>query len=209
MTTYPLASPASFGFAEVQWQPDSNSARGKNPWSKADALQIYDGACWRAVVTLCASDRFEGRQLRAWLTSIEGARGTFLLGDPDNMPMGAAATSPGTPVVDGAGQTGRLLDLAGLPLSTPGWLLAGDYLQRGTGKAARLHLLTADLDSDALGKGTAELWPPVDPAPADGTEIVVTAPQGLFAFASAPPPWRERPGLIYDGIALDAQSVVP
>lgn len=206
---FPLASPAQFGIAGVQWAPMNNTARAKAPFTLRDAVQVFDGAMWTGVLTIRPHVGATGRGLSAWLTSLQGRRGTFLLGDPAaDVPLGSAATTPGTPVVDGAGQTGSAVDLRGLPVSATGYLLAGDYLQIGSAATARLHMALEDVDSDGGGLATATIWPSLRSSPADGAGVVVSGAEGVFALTTGAPGWSERPAPIHDGVSLPVEEVV-
>lgn len=207
--SFPLASPAQFGYSAVQWGPMTNTARVKAPWTLQDVVQVFDGAMWQGTLQVLPQTGAEARGLAAWVTSLQGARGTFLLGDPGApAPLGSAATAPGSPVVDGAGQTGAQLALRGLPANAAGYLLEGDYLQLGTAGEARLYMALAQVDADGAGKATVKIWPKLRTSPGDGAAVVVDGAEGVFALASPFTPWSERRGLIYDGVQLDVREVV-
>lgn len=206
---FPLASPAQFGIATVRWAPMTNTARAKAPFTLRDAVQVFDGAMWTGQLTIRPHGGPTGRGLAAWLTSLQGRRGSFLLGDPaSDVPLGSAASTPGTPVVDGAAQTGAAVDLRGLPASATGYLLAGDYLQIGSGATARLHMALEDVDSDAGGLATATIWPPLRSSPADGATVVVSDAEGVFALATTEPGWNATPTPIYSGVVLPVEEIV-
>ena len=213
MPTFPLASPESYGIAEVTLRAVSNDAYGRNPFTLDLIKQIFDGRMWAGTVTITPQDEPNGRALSAWLTALRRAgtnAGTFLLGDPSaDKPLGSAKDTPGTPVVNGAGQTGEALNVSGLPLSATGYLLAGDYVQLGTGATARLKKVLDDVDSDGAGLATMNLWPPVRTAPANGAAVVVSGAQGLFVEPRAVSSWNVRPPKVHDGIVLNVEEVVP
>ena len=64
-----------------------------------------------------------------FLLSLNGMAGSFLLGDP----LGATASGNlgGTPLVNGANQTGASLSIDGCSNNITNWLKAGDYIQLG------------------------------------------------------------------------------
>ncbi len=212
-TTFPLVSPESYGLAHVQWSAVSNDSYGFNPFSLDLIRQLYDGKMWRGILTIMTQDEPDGRALSAWLTSLRQAgtnAGSFLLGDPAaTAPIGSALTVPGTPLVDGAAQTGATLNVDGLPLSATGYLKAGDYIQIGTGATARLKKCLDDVDSDGSGLAAMNLWPPIRTAPADGSAVVVTSAQGLFVSPGAVSTWGVRPPKLHDGIVINVTEVVP
>lgn len=205
--SFPLASPLQFGWSRLQWGGMTNTSRGRNPWTLQDIVQVFEGEEWFGRVDVLPQDAADGRRLAAWVTSLRGTRGTFLLGDPAAVsPLGSAKDTPGVPVVDGAGQEGATLAVRGLPLSAAGYLLAGDYIQLGTGATARLHKVLLDVDSDGSGDASIEIFPALHSSPGDGAAIVVDGAQGVFALTRPATPWNVGSGLIYDGVTLDVRS---
>lgn len=180
--TYPLTSlPAAWRVARLRWTGRSNVAVPRSVFSFAAQAQDWGGQMWLADVDFPPLGRAEAQGLVAWIRSLNGAYGTFLMGDPSRAaPLGSAAATPGTPVVDGAGQTGQDLAIRGAPASATGYLLAGDLVQIDTGADARLHEVLADVDTDGSGDATLTLWPSLRVSPADGTALAVTACVGVF-----------------------------
>lgn len=206
---YPLPSPVQYGIASVTWGPATNTARTRNPWTLQDVVQVFDGAMWQGTINFHVQEEADGRALVAWLTALKGTRGTFLFGDPAApVPLGGAADDPGTPVVDGGGQTGSALTIRGLPYSMSGYLLAGDYFSLGTGSSARLYMCLEDVDADNNGYASITCWPPLRGSPTDGDEITIDTPQGVFALTQNINSWNVSSPVIYDGISLPIAEVV-
>lgn len=212
MPSFPLVSPESFGIAQVQWSAISNDAYTRNLWNFALIKQIFDGRMWRGSLTVRAKKGSDGRPLTAWLTSLRRAgtnAGTFMLGNPAAaLPLGSAKDTPGTPIVDGGGQTGEAFNVSGLPTSVTGYLLEGDYIQLGTGIAARLKMVLDDVDSDGSGDAVMNLWPPVRVAPSNGTTVKVSNAQGLFISPNGTSSWSIRPPATYEGINIEVEEVL-
>lgn len=99
-----------------------------------------------------------------------------------------------TTASSGTSQTGSGLYVKGLPASTNGLLLPGDYVQIGS----QLEMVTASLDSDAAGLGYLQLSRPQRTAPADNAPVIVHQPMGRFLFADSDVNWSLRPGLFSD-----------
>lgn len=75
----------------------------------------------------------------------------------------------GTPVVNGASQTGTSLDTDGWPVSTTGVMKAGDvFTIAGDKTVYRVH---TDADSDAGGAATINFIPALRSSPADGAAL--------------------------------------
>ncbi len=215
MPTFPLINPTTFGISSMTWIALSNDAYTHSPFTFQLIKQIFDGRMWRGSLSIMTrNDANRGRELSAWLTSLRRAgtnAGTFLLGEPGaTLPLGSAKDTPGAPLVDGAAQTGEALNVKGLPLSANGYLLAGDYIQLGTGISSRLKKVLDDVNSDGSGDATMNLWPPIrdTEVPVDSSAVVVSGAEGLFVSPSASSSWQVRPPVVYGGVTLDVSEVV-
>ena len=96
-------------------------------------------------------------------------------------------------VASGTSQTGSTIYVKGLPVSTSGLLLAGDYFEIN----GELKQCTASLDSDAAGLGVLRFAPGLAVAAADNDPIIVNNPFGRFRLA-ADPQITERFGVYTD-----------
>ena len=144
----------------------------------------------------------------SFLLSLKGQRGTFLMGDPNcATPRGSASSTAGTPVVNGADQTGDSLAIDGLPVSENGYLLAGDYIQLGGGSSATLHKVLTNVDSNASGEATLDIWPSIRTAPADDSTVVVASAVGNFRLSTNQSDWSINNASFY-GITFPAIEVV-
>jgi hypothetical protein len=144
----------------------------------------------------------------AFLLSLKGQYGTFLLNDPNcATPRGSAGSTPGTPVVKGAGQTGDELDIDGLPLSATGYLLAGDYIQLGSGASATLHKVLANVNSNGSGEATLDIWPSLRSSPADNATVTLSSAKGVFRLANNVQQWEINNMSNY-GITFDCVEAV-
>lgn len=140
----------------------------------------------------------------SWITfliSLKGRHGSFLLGDPfATSPRGAGG---GAPLVAGASQSGSSLVIDGAPVSTSGWLLAGDWIQLSSGASARLHKVLEDVATDGSGAATLELWPDLRESPADNSSITIAGARGRFMLASMTRTWSIEIAQLY-GLRLSA-----
>lgn len=84
--------------------------------------------------------------------------------------------------VTGTAQTGGQLYLKGLPASTAGLLLAGDFVEIG----GELKQVTATLNSNEAGLGLLKFRPGLAISPADNDPVVINNPMGRFTLASDP-----------------------
>lgn len=202
--SYPLALPTHTGIARVRLIARDVVGVSTSPFNFTQQVYRHQGQRWEADITLPPMQRADAEQWSSFLLRLRGAYGTFLLGDPNGAtPRGSASATPGTPVINGASQTGDELDIDGLPTSVTGYLKAGDYIQLGSGSSATLHKVLEDVDSNASGEATLNLWPKVRTARADGDTVVVSGAKGNFRLAANETSWDIDQAAIY-GITFGA-----
>jgi hypothetical protein len=203
--SYPLALPTHTGIRSIELRATNAVAYARSPFTFAGQAFAYAGQMWQADVTLPPMKRADAEQWVAWLVSLRGSLGTFLLGDP----LGATArgVATGTPLIKGGSQTGGTINIDGATAGVTGWLKAGDYVQIGSGGTARLHKVLQDANSDGSGNVTLELWPHVRTAPADNAAVTVSSAKGLFRLASNEQAWSINEASIY-GITFSAMEAV-
>ena len=190
MTNYTF--PTSIGPARITIRQVQNVERQESPFSFAEQVIGLGGQKWEADISLPEMDNDQARPWIAWLSKLKGGLHSFTMGDPAAAtPLGSAG---GTPLVNGASQTGGALVLDGAATSQTGWLKAGDMIQLGTGEDARLHMVTDDANSDGSGNVTLNIWPDLNSPPADNAAIVVTGAVGA---------WRLRENTLSYGIDED------
>lgn len=202
--TYPLALPTHTGIARVRLIARDVVGVSTSPFNFTQQVYRHQGQRWEADISLPPMQRADAEQWAAFLLRLRGAYGTFLLGDPNgSTPRGSASATPGTPLVNGASQTGDELDIDGLPVSATGYLKAGDYIQLGSGSTATLHKVLEDVNSDGSGEATLNLWPKVRTAPSDDATVTVSNAKGKFRLASNETTWDIDQASIY-GITFGA-----
>lgn len=205
--SYPLSTPNN-DIARVRLVARNAVAVAASPFTFAQQVYRHQGQGWEADITLPAMKRADAEQWLSFLLRLRGQYGTFLLGDPNGAtPRGSAATTPGTPVVNGASQTGDELNIDGLPASVSGYLLAGDYIQLGTGSTATLHKVLEDVDSNASGEATLNLFPAVRTAPADNATVTVANAKGNFRLNANETAWDIDTATIY-GVTFGAVEAI-
>lgn len=189
--TYPLSLPASDLIETIELRPSNIVGVYASPWTGEQQVQGHPGEFWVATVSTPSLFEREADEWRAFVTALRGRLGTFLMGDPaKTVPDGA---NSGTPVVDGASQTGFELATRGWDANTTGVLLEGDYIQLGTGSDSRLHVLTADASSNASGEATLDLWPRLRSSPSDGDTVITTDTVGRWRLVDNAVGWRWVP----------------
>ena len=201
--SYPLSTPTNIGIAQIELRAINAVAYGRSPFTFVGQAFAYSGQMWTADVSLPNMKRQDAEYWVTFLLSLRGQYGTFLLGDPLGATPRGVAT--GTPIVNGAGQTGGELDITGATTSTTGWLLAGDYIQLGSSGTSTLHKVLADANSDGSGNVTVDIWPHLRTAPTNSSNVVLNDTKGVFRLASNEQAWSINEISSY-GIVFGAQE---
>lgn len=196
--SYPLTLPTESGIATINLRAINAVAISESPFTFKQQVIEHSGQRWEAEVAMPPMLRADAEAWVTFLVSLRGVKGTFLLGDPlGATPRGSASITQGTPVVNGAAQTGDSLTIDGCPNSATGYLKAGDYIQLGGGSSATLHKVLSDVNTNASGQANLDLWPSIRTAPADNATVVVTDAKGLFRLASNQTNWSINEASIY------------
>lgn len=204
---YPLALPSPNKVRTVSWREVDVQADVVSPFTGQSQIVVFPGQWFECTITLAVSNRADAQVWDAWLASLKGMSGTFLFGNPfRRLPLGSAASAPGTPLVRGASQTGDSLVIDGLPHGATGYLKAGDFLNLGSGAATRLYKALADVDSDSSGIATVSIWPDLRESPADNAAVVVSGAVGLFYRSSPVTDWTAGPDVNTQQRSFDARE---
>jgi len=180
--TYPVSFPASIGLANLNIRARTVVGISASPFTGQQQVYKHQGQWWEAEVSLPPMKRADAEQVVAFLLKMNGAYGTFLLGDKSaTAPRGVGT---GTPLVNGGSQTGNELVTDGWTTSTTGILKAGDWIQLGSGSSTRLYKVLDDVNSDGSGNATINIFPDLRLSPADDTVIAVSNTQGLWRLSS-------------------------
>ena len=191
--SYPLALPSHTGIMSVELTAINAVTYRRSPFTFAGQAHAYSGQTWQADVTLPAMKRADAEQWIAFLVSLRGQFGTFLLHDPSGTaPRGTATT------VNITGSTGD----SSVSTTMTGTLLAGDYIQLGSGLDARLHKVLQDKN----GSGTLEIWPALR-ADQSNVSADLTSAAGLFRLSSNEQSWSVNEASVY-GITFGAMEAL-
>ena len=188
--TYPLTFPTS-GVASINLMARNVIGSTSSPFNLKQQIHKHAGQRWEADISLPPMKRAQAEVWISFFMKLYGSYGTFTMGDPNAAtPRGTAASTAGTPVVNGASQTGDTLNIDGLPTSETGYLLAGDYIQLGTGTSAQLYKVLDDVDTNASGEAALTIWPDLRSSPSDGATVVVSSAVGLFRLGTNVTDWQ-------------------
>ena len=185
--SFPRAFPTHTGIKSINLRAVNQSAISASPFTYKQQVHNHTGERWEAEVSLPPMKRTDAEQWIAWLMSMGGMSGTFLMGDPLGCTARGAAS--GTPIINGAGQTGATVAVDGCTASITGWLKAGDYIQLGGGSSATLHKVLQDADSNAAGQASLDIWPALRSSPTDGSTVVAGGAEGRWRLITSEVNW--------------------
>lgn len=199
----PTALPTAPGYSSVDWIPMNVIGRSRSPFTFAEKLFVWPAEGWEIVVSL---PRIKSREVAyAWeaaFLALNGAENTFYFSDPLN--TRALGVGTGTPLVNGADQTGSALITDGWTANTIDILKAGDWLSIDD----KLYRTTASVDSDATGAATLSLWPKIRTAPADNAAISLGADaRGTFRLLELPATGYDTSNMLKAGTTFTARTV--
>lgn len=192
--SYPISLPAAFAVARSTIRANNTVGESVSPFTAEQQLYVHQGQWWEAEVSLPPMVRADAEDVMGAFLSLCGKEGSFLLPAPNAAVRGVGG---GTPVVDGASQTGLVLAVRGGPNSTTGWIKAGDWIQLGSGSSTRLHKVLADANTNGSGVTSLEIWPRLRSSPADGATITIANCKGLFQLSANRIEYDIGPAMIY------------
>jgi hypothetical protein len=196
--SYPVALPTHTGIAQIELRAINAVAYSASPFTFAGQAHAYPGQMWTADVTLPPMKTTDAEQWLGFLLSLRGQFGTFLLGDPlRTSPRGTAASCTITGV---AGD-----NTVSATVTAGQTLLAGDYIQLGTGANATLHKVLVNY----TGTGSAanlEIWPALRVA-RTAVSATLSNAKGVFRLSSNEQAWSINEASIY-GITFAAREAI-
>jgi len=191
--SYPLDTPTTIGFESIELRAVNATITSQSPFSYKQQVISHTGQRWEASVSIPSVLRDLAEPWAAFLTALKGQTGTFLLGDP------LSATPRGT--VSSCTLTGDAGDES-VAVTMTGSLLAGDYIQLGSGTTARLHKVLVDQS----GSGTLEIWPALR-STYSGATVTTTNAKGVFRLNQNMSSWQISNANSY-GIAFEAVEAI-
>jgi len=171
--SYPLSLPTVGGFKTYSISAMNAIGSTSSQYTYQSQIQEYDGDGWLLEVETGTMTQANAYPWIAFLTMLKGPKGTFLAGDPKHTtPQGLGG---GTPLVNGASQTGSSLITDGWTISV-NTLKAGDYFSI----ANTLYMNLQDVTADGSGNATFDIYPSLRTSPANDAALDLTSPLGTF-----------------------------
>lgn len=176
MTTYPLTIPTSPGFTDVQIDLLRVTALSQSPYSLSQQAYEHPGAMWEANVSLPPMSRAQAGAWQAFIVSLHGRRGTFLMGKAAETSIRGTAST----VLANGSASARATSMTVDGMGSGGTLKAGDYFEI----ASHLYMTAADVTANGSGQATLTFEPGLRNDVADNTSLVLTNPQGTWRLTA-------------------------
>ncbi len=174
----------------------SNTALFASPLiASAQTLQ-RGGGKWSYILNFANKSGDIRADLQGLIAFADGQENRFRVPVHDNPKRGAYG---GTPLVDGASQTGNVLAIDGCSNNITNWIRRGDYFSVVVNGEHELKKCTQDNDSNGTGQiATLEFEPELRDSPLNNAVIfvedgVLSKPEGIFLFQGSVNGWSSRP----------------
>lgn len=190
--TYPLSIPSTLKVKQSNFGIKQAVSETESPFTYSNQVYSFESARWYGEIELVPYNYNGAADLKAFMVKLRGRFGTFLYSDPDYLARGPKGSFAGTPVVNGASQTGRELNVRGFDVSTNDVVKAGDYIQLGSGSDARLYMVLNDVDSDSSGEATLDIEPQLRSSPSDGDSVISNGAKGVFVMDTNEGDWQSN-----------------
>ena len=189
--TYPLAIPSG-GFASMSMRLRRSNAMTESVFTLQQQVYQYTGAVWEAEITLPPMSYADAKAWQAFILSLRGMRGTFLMGNP--LDVSATGTATGVQLNGAGAVRSTYINISG---SAGGTLKAGDTFSIGSGDDTHIHTVMQDVTLDGSGLGAIDIEPPLRTTYADNTTLDFTLPKGVWRLASNNIGWDINQASLY------------
>lgn len=196
--SYPLSLPTVTNPRSIDLRAINAVAYSQSPFTFAGQAHAYQGQMWQVDVSLPPMRRTAAEQWIAFLMSLRGQYGTFLLGDTTCSSIRGTATAC---VITGSANSNTVS--AVVPSGET--LLAGDYIQLGSAGTATLHKVLVDYTGTGAGEDL-EIWPALRTAQLSQSATLSNA-KGNFRLSSNEQAWSINEASIY-GITFGAMEAI-
>jgi hypothetical protein len=186
MTQTIQTMPTPNNFINSQFGFISNDGAFVSSFSGTIQTVEFAGSFWAGSYTIrpMKSNETLARQWQSFFARLGGRNGRFYAYDPDRTKWVITGASIGTPLVNGANQTGTELIVDGLTANIT--IHAGNYLEVND----EYKMITQDVVVDGSGNTTLPIFPPLRASPPDNEPIVITNPKGIFMLDSTNIQWQ-------------------
>lgn len=192
--SYPVTAPVSSIYpAQVELRANQAVALSQSPFTyQQQVISFSGGERWEMSVAIPAVRRDKAEPWVAFLTSLRGQWGTFLMGDPNSLEPQGTATS-----LSISGSAGDRTVSA----TFSGTLKAGDFFQLGSGSSTQLYKVLEDSSGASL-----EIWPRLRTSHS-GASATLSSPKGHFRLMGNQTSWSINDNSAY-AISFEAVEVI-
>lgn len=185
-----VASPGALKAKSIDFTAYDQVATVVSPYTGQTQTQSWPGAeSWGCTLSLPPMCQQDADTWTSALMELRGQQNAIQLVDPARCKPRGNAT--GTPVANTSGGAGynaagtTTLYTRGWTTSTQRLLLPGTNVQVGY----RLYRVLNTVASDSSGNAALTIWPSLREVPADGAQIILKNPAGLFRLSSNQRKW--------------------
>ena len=155
----------------------------------------HDGHVWRITGAYNNKSAADFLPIFAFLCDREGGLNNFTLApDEHATPRGVAS---GSPLVNGASQTGKTLNIKGAGASVTDWLKAGDILTNAG--HTKVYMVTANVDTDGAGNAAVPIVPALVESPPDNAVVTLNNVQFTMILTENSVAASKVPPVLYSG----------
>lgn len=198
--TYPLTLPTTIGYNSLSIVPENSVGVSESKFNYKQQVYKNSGQRWVMTCQYPPLKREVAAELKAFLVSLNGPVGTFYAGDfLNSSPLGSVS---GTVLVNGAGQSGQVLNVDGIGASLTNAFKAGDWIQIGN----YLYMILKNVNSNGSGQASLDIWPALRSSPADNAAVTYSSPKGLWRL-TASSGWSANEAGFYD-ISFEAVEAI-
>ena len=194
--SYPLTMPTNVGIRNSEFGLRRSVGITVSPFSGHQQVYKNSLALWYAVFSLPPMNRASAGQWQVFFAELNGRYGTFLAGDQAAKTiMGTAATNV---LVNGAHAVGaNTIAMDGFAVSTNNVFKKGDYIQFGSAATSKLHIVTADINSNGSGQADVQIEPILKTALTDNAVVVYSSAKAVFKLDTNDVTWAANNNGIY------------
>ena len=197
------------GIVKMKWSRKAKVGETTGAFDYAQKNYDWSARIREVTVTVRTLDLEEARKWKAFFLRLDGRLGRFdLTPSGGEYPAGAIYDEfgrwHGSAVVNGTNQTGKILNVSGLPPNEEAALCEGDWFSLG----GVLHESKTDVASDGNGNGTIQLWRALQVAPDNGEVLKLNHPTGTFKLLSDIPDMSWTKEKREEGFTFRAREVL-
>lgn len=187
MPTFPLTMPSN-GIAQIEFGPIVSVSAFASPTTFQGETHVHSGQIWGGAARTKPLSRADAGEWRSFIASLNGMEGTFYIGDEGNLTPQGPMT--GTPLVNGASQTGETLAIDGCTAGIT-WGKKGDYISLDSGTDTELYMLREDAVTNGSGEVTLQIWPDLVTSPANNEAVTVSNCRCVAKLVENSHPWPQ------------------